>query len=341
MDDLNDQQTQGIGHILKGGRHLLGLINEVLDIARIEAGHMEMSPEPVCVREAVREALNFIGPLATASNIQLHDEISATCPFYVRADKQRLRQVLLNLLTNAVKYNREGGSVRLWFQSGADRLRLHVSDTGLGISPQSMDRLFLPFERLGAEHSAVEGTGVGLALSKHLVELMEGRITAQSAVGEGSTFSIELPLAEASLEGLDILDGHPPLSLQTASPRVSTVLYIEDNLSNLKLVEQLLARRPEVNLLSALEGRRGLELAREHRPDLILLDLHLPDINGDEVLRRLQAESQTRNIPVVMLSADAMPRQIERLLEAGARDYLTKPLNVKQLLVVLDENLRE
>ncbi|MBW3635735.1 MAG: PAS domain S-box protein [Armatimonadetes bacterium] len=398
MDELNDEQGQGVSQILKAGRHLLDLINEVLDISRIEAGNMDLSPEPISVREIVRETLDLIAPLAAASNIRVNDEISANCPFYVRADRQRLKQVLLNLLANAVKYNRQGGTVTVAFEtsaareaerraqevrdrrreqrgrrrsdkeqenenaapeahaatqeSGADAsspppryeplpmLRLEIIDSGLGISPQSMERLFTPFERLGAEKSAVEGTGVGLALSKRLVELMEGHITARSIVGQGSTFSVEFPMAEASLPYLDFAEDDTPSSTLPDSHPVSTVLYIEDNPSNLRLVEQVLARRPHLRLVSTMQGSDGLELARQQQPDLILLDLHLPDINGDEVLGRLQAEPQTRDIPVVMLSADATPRQIERLLQAGARAYLTKPLDVKHFLRVLDDNLR-
>jgi signal transduction histidine kinase len=230
----------------------------------------------------------------------------------------------------------------LWFESSEERLKLHVSDTGPGIAPNYMSRLFTPFDRLGAEQSTVEGTGVGLALSKRLAELMKGTLSAQSTLGTGSTFSIELPLAEGQSVDLGQLD-ESVMPSPTATPlqNMDTVLYIEDNLSNLKLIERILSRRPEINLISAMQGNLGLELAREHHPALILLDLHLPDINGDEVLRRLQADEQMREIPVVMISADATPRQIERLRAEGARDYLTKPLDVKQFLEMLDDQLAD
>jgi CheY-like chemotaxis protein/nitrogen-specific signal transduction histidine kinase len=340
MDSLVPDQHESVEHILKGGHHLLNLINEVLDIARIEAGQLSFSPEPVRVQEVVEESLDLVTPLAAERGIRLSSELVQTFDGHVLADRQRLKQVLLNLLSNAVKYNREGGSVAVACEEVPQgRLRLMVRDTGLGLPPEMLDRLFTPFERLGAERTEVEGTGIGLVLSKRLVELMGGAIGVESAVGQGSTFWVELvqvvgPVARYEQRP----DGSAP-SAPDAPRRTRTLLYVEDNLSNLELVQRILSRRPEVKLVAAMQGRLGLDLASQHRPDLILLDLHLPDMRGEEVLRRLRATPETQRIPVVVISADATQGQIERLRAAGAQAYLTKPLDVKRLLTILDETL--
>ncbi len=338
MEIETPEQRESVQHILRGGRHLLDLINEVLDITRIETGRLHLSPEPVAVADLLRECLDLIQPLAAQRDIRLHLEALAE-ERHVQADRQRLKQVLLNLLANAVKYNREGGAVTAACEAApGDRLRLRVSDTGPGIPPALLEHLFMPFDRLGAEQSGVEGTGLGLALTKRLVEAMGGAVGVESALGQGSTFWVELPLAEAPAERAG---GTPAEALAPAAapgPAV-TVLYIEDNLSNLRLIERVLAHRPQVRLLPAMQGRLGLDLAREHRPALILLDLHLPDVPGHEVLRHLQGDDRTRDIPVIVISAEATPGQVERLKATGARAYLTKPLNVQELLAVLDETL--
>jgi len=310
----------------------------VLDISRIEAGRLQLSLEPVQVGETVRAALDLVRPLAAQYHIELRAN-GADVSQHILADRQRLQQVLLNLLSNAVKYNHAGGTVTVSCEDGAgERLRIVVTDTGRGISPEMFRRLFTPFDRLGAEATGVEGTGLGLALSKHLVEAMGGTLAVVSELGAGSAFTVEFPLAGAPAAVLDA-PGAPPTGRDepTAAPRL--VLYIEDNLSNLRLIEQVLSRRPHTTLLSAMQGQVGLDLAREHRPDLILLDLHLPDLPGDEVLRRLLDEPRTRQIPVVILSADATPGQSERLLAAGAQAYLTKPLDVRQFLALVDEHM--
>ncbi len=337
MDDLSAQQLDSVRQIRQGGRHLLGLIDEVLDISRIATGKLSLSPEPVSVTEALSEAVDLVQPLAAERRIELRAEDANG--LHVLADRQRLKQVLLNLLSNGVKYNREGGEVAVsWEKAPNGRLRIKVADTGAGIPNDVMERLFAPFDRLGAETTGVQGTGLGLALSKGLVEAMGGTIEAQSEVGSGSVFTIELRLAEAPVERyereLDAGNDH-----QAGAAGTRTVLYLEDNLSNLTLIERILEARPQVRLLSAMQGRIGLELAREHHPDLILLDLHLPDISGEEALRRLRDHPLTRRIPVVMVSADATGGQIKKLLAAGARDYLTKPLDVKRFLDVVDEIL--
>ncbi len=340
MDQLGPEQGESVTYILKAGRHLLGLIDEVLDIARIEAGRLSLSLEPVHVKVVFDEARSLIRPLADERKVRLQVDVPEASDLYVLADRQRLKQVLLNLLSNAVKYNHEGGTITLALEEApANRLRFKVSDTGLGIPPEKVERLFTPFERLGVESGGIEGTGLGLALSKGLVEAMGGAMGVESAVGRGSTFWIELAKAQSpEAESVRIAEGAPATVVLRKG---ATVLYVEDNLSNVRLIESVLARRPSVKLLPAMQGRLALDLAREHRPDLILLDLHLPDIPGDEVLRRLQEDPRTQQIPVVVISADAFEGRIKRLLTAGARGYLTKPIDVREFLRVLDETLKE
>jgi PAS domain S-box-containing protein len=340
MDSITSRQHEYVEDILKGGRHLLELINEVLDIARIEAGRMAISPEPVSVQQVVQESLSLIAPLAALENVRLEDGTAGIPEQFVLADRQRLKQVLLNLLSNGIKYNRSGGLVALSCESMPEgRLRIKVSDTGPGIPPDRLDRLFVPFERLGAEDTAIEGSGLGLALSKRLIEVMGGTMGVDSIVDRGTTFWVELALAESpAQQGREAMSG---LTTFSAPPTAGTVLYIEDNLSNLKLVENLLELRPEVKIIAAMQGRLGLDLARQHRPEIILLDVHLPDMPGGEVLRRLQDAPETRHIPVVVISADATRAQIDRLLAGGARAYLTKPLDVKKLLELLDDTLTQ
>jgi PAS domain S-box-containing protein len=339
---LPPDQHRAVEHVLKAGRHLLNLINEVLDIARIEANRQPLSLEPVSAASVLHEAASLIRPLAAERGCTL-EEVPA-CPRYVRADRQRLTQVLLNLLSNAVKYNRPGGSVRLACRvvEGVDgeRLRIEVQDTGPGIAPERMAELFVPFARLGAESTQVEGTGLGLALSQRLTEAMGGRLEVESRPGEGCTFTVELPVVDSPLERMGGAGLTRRLAAAGGGPaRPATLLYVEDNLANLSLVETILASRPEVTLVSALQGRLGLDLAREHAPDVVLLDLHLPDLPGDEVLRRLRADPRTRDVPVVVISADAMPRSVDHLLELGAFAYLTKPLDLDSFLETLDRAL--
>lgn len=339
--DLTPRQKRNAGLIVKGGRHLLELINEVLDISRIEAGHLQLSVEPVAVRRVVQEALDLVQPLAAARRILLRTEdgeASDGWSLHVLADLQRLKQVLLNLLSNAIKYNYEAGQVVVACErTGTQRLRLLVRDTGPGILPEKLDRLFIPFDRLDAEHTRVEGTGLGLSLSRRLAEAMGGTLGVESHVGAGSTFWVELPLTARQIVQPRLLQQSTPQPEQ--DERACTILYLEDNLSNVEFIEQVLDTRPSVRLLSALQGRIGLALAREHHPDLILLDLHLPDMDGDVVLAEIQADPQLQTIPVVVLSADATPRQIQRLLAAGAHTYLTKPLDVQLFMRTLDEIL--
>ncbi|MDQ7840579.1 MAG: ATP-binding protein [bacterium] len=353
-EDLADEQERLLGttrHVLA----VLARLPEVRDLkgpacsalfsdllARIEAGRMSLSPEPVSVGAVIQESMDLVSPLASKRHVHLlragTDDAS---DLFVLADRQRLKQVLLNLLSNAVKFNRQEGTISLSCQEAPGaRVRIGVRDTGPGIPPERMERLFVPFERLGAEQAGVEGTGLGLVLSRRLAEAMGGALGVESEAGVGSTFWVDLPSAESPRQRLERAGVALPAPADLDdSTRVRIVLYIEDNLSNVKLIQHLLAHRPEVRLIPAMQGRLGLELAREHRPHLVLLDLHLPDIPGEEVLRLLQESPKTQGIPVVVISADATPGQVGRLIEAGARDYLTKPLDVRRLMGVLDSIL--
>jgi PAS domain S-box-containing protein len=337
MDAHSSEQEDNIDRVLAAGHHLLKLIDEVLDISRIEASNLTLSIEPVLLSDAVRGAVDLVHSMAVTRNVQIGE---LTCDRYILADQQRLRQILLNLLSNAVKYNRSGGSVALSVtESPCGMLRLMIRDSGLGIAPEDTTKLFNPFERLRAADSKIEGIGLGLAISRRLIELMGGEIGVESEPNEGSTFWIELPLAESHVEQSE--PAPAAVIVESAVPGKSgTLLCIEDNLSNLKLIERALARRPAFKSLATMHSGLGLEMAREHRPDLIILDLHLPDINGDVLLEELRADSDTAGIPVVIISADATPAQTERLLAAGAREYLTKPLNISKFLALVDETLK-
>jgi PAS domain S-box-containing protein len=339
LDDLSEEQRDSVQHILKGGRHLSNLINEVLDISRIEAGELALSPEPVLTSELIAEAADLMRPLAKQRGIQVLLDRFGSCDTYVFADRQRAKQVLLNLLSNAVKYNRERGTVAISCQETDLRVRISVADTGQGIPAERLGLLFVPFDRLGAEDTGVEGTGIGLALSRRLAEAMGGTLEAASTLGQGSTFSVELPRVEGPVERYERLT--PPVeAAPPAGDRVHRILHIEDNLANLKLVERVFEQRSDMEIIAAMHGSLGLELAREHRPVLILLDLHLPDVSGDVVLQRLRDDPLTASIPVVIVSADATAGQVQRLLAAGATAYITKPINVRELLDIYDRTTK-
>ena len=338
IEQLDPGQEESVAHILKAGRHLLALIEEVLDLSRIDAGRLDLSVEPVPVTEVVRETLDLLLTLAAKQAVELRAETPADPEIHVLADHQRLKQALLNLVANAVKYNRPAGHVTVSWTVKDQVVRIDVADTGIGIRPELMGQLFQPFERLAAAGTDVEGTGLGLALSKRLVAAMGGTIEAVSEAGKGSVFSIELPVsgsAHARPAGDDI----PPPSATPSPERAATILYVEDNLANIRLVERIFTHRPKLRLLPALQGRLALDLAVESQPDLILLDLHLPDMGGEEVLQRLHADPATNRIPVIILSGDANPRRLERLLAAGATAYLSKPFNVTDFLHTIDTAL--
>ncbi len=335
MHDLTAEERDEVEHIIAAGEHLLGLIDEVLDITRVESGALPLSLEPVCVSDVLDEAVGMLHPIADRRWIRIVVDAQAS-RVHVQASRQRLKQVIVNLLSNAVKYNVEGGEVRVTIEDlGNGRVRITVSDTGIGIADDDLGRLFQPFERLSAAASHVQGTGLGLALSRHLVSAMAGEIGVTSRVGEGSSFWVELPTAQGvSTDRTETVRRREELPPVAGGPK--TLLYIEDNPSNVHLLERVVGRRPDVTLMVAMLGRLGLELAWEHRPDLILLDLHLPDVSGEEVLAALKADPRTAATPVVVLSADATPGTPGRLLANGAADYLTKPLDVRRLLAVID-----
>lgn len=343
MDELTDDQHDAVRHILRGGQHLLALINDVLDIAKIESDRLDMSIEPVGIGELLTETVQLMAPMASASTITLHYQPNpADDGTHVLADRRRLRQVVLNLLSNAIKYNRTAGRVDLRCQpSGSDRWDIQVTDTGRGIRDRDLPRLFTPFDRLAAAGGDIEGTGVGLALSQRLMMCMGGALNATSRIAVGSTFTATIPLA-APPQPAELPDPIEHRSTQqpesAAAVRAThTLLYIEDNSSNIKLMEQLVRRRPRWELVIAGHGHLGLELAASIPFDLVLLDLHLPDMDGLEVLHRLRADLSTSTIPIVMTSADANPHQIERVLAAGATHYLTKPLTVTDIFQLLDD----
>jgi signal transduction histidine kinase/ActR/RegA family two-component response regulator len=330
LDDLEPSQRESVEQILKAGRHLLGLINEVLDISRIESGTMSMSLEPVHLGSVLADVLSLIRPLADKAGVRLTLDPADLAEVYVHADRHRLTQVLVNVLSNAVKYNHAGGEVSGSYEEPLPgRVALLIADTGEGIAADKLDRLFEPFNRLGAERTDVEGTGLGLALSMHLMQAMGGTIKAESSSGDGTTMRLELARTEPAQTEPEIAE---PVAAAANGSHHATVVYIEDNPSNLRLVERALERLPGVRLVSAIQGGIGLDLVREHHPDLVLLDLHLPDLSGAEVLDRLNGDPATASIPVVVVSADATPSQIERLQEAGAAAYMTKPIDVRLLL---------
>jgi signal transduction histidine kinase/CheY-like chemotaxis protein len=349
LDDLDSRQRDNVAHIVSGGQHLLDLINEVLEISRIETGSMSPVIEPVNATETVREAIELVSPLAAQRGIALAAPIEGQADLWIAADLQRLKQILLNLLANAVKYNRDGGSVTVRLKNVGGRARIMVTDTGQGIPQDQLPKLFIPFERLGAEATGVEGTGLGLVLALRLAEAMDGTLGVESQPWIGSTFHIELPLAAApEAREPELL----PSRLAGASPASNAsetgthrVLYIEDDTANAHLMAQLFAEEPRLELLTTMYGKLGLELARQHLPELILLDAHLPDLAGDEVLKRLRADEATRAIPVIAVSADATEEQRARMTALGAARYLTKPLTLNVVLTavwdVLDAAERE
>jgi signal transduction histidine kinase/CheY-like chemotaxis protein len=338
LDDLDARQRDNVAHIVSGGRHLLDLINEVLEISRIETGSMSPVIEPVHAGGIIKEAIDLVGPLATQRGIVLASTIGAHSELWIAADPQRLKQILLNLLANAVKYNRDGGSVTVGMTELGPRARIEVTDTGLGIPQDQLPKLFVPFERLGAEASGVEGTGLGLALALRLAEAMGGSLGVQSQPWIGSTFHIDLPLAEAPAAGRPqrlaprLAAASGPMPGTGTGAGKGRVLYIEDDAANAHLMTQLFAEEPRLELMTTMYGKLGLELARQHVPDLILLDAHLPDLEGDEVLKRVRSDELTRHIPVIAVSADATGEQRARMLAAGAAGYLTKPITLDVVL---------
>jgi PAS domain S-box-containing protein len=336
LERLEAEAQARVERILRAGHHLLELINEVLDITRIEAGGRVMSLQPVHCCDPLVDALELVRPLAIERDIELASDMHGGLHRYVLADSQRLKQVALNLLSNAIKYNRPGGVVRTYFnETVPGRLRLLVVDTGPGLDRDEAARVFLPFERLAADSTNVEGTGLGLTLSRSLAQAMGGWVDIEhTAPGEGSTFYVELPMVDRPSAPVSERGG-PAAQPHTWDLGAARILYVEDNLSNLELVESILSRSPEVELIPAMQGSLAFELAARHDPDVVLLDLDLPDLTGEEVIRLLKANSRTRSIPVIVLSADATPAQLARMENEGIVAYLTKPLNIGLFLDTL------
>jgi len=334
-------QKQSIAQILKAGWYLLDLINEVLDLALIESGKLSLSNEPISLAELMLDCQTMIESQAQKHDIHMTYP-SFDIPYFVYADWTRLKQVLINLLSNAIKYNRAGGSVVVDCDvKSQGRIRISVSDTGAGLTPEKIGQLFQSFNRLGQEDSTEEGTGIGLVVSKRLVELMDGEIGVESTVGQGSVFWIELQL---SAEPHDTNNDEAFAALIPASvensQQMRTLLYVEDNPANLMLVEKLIARRSDMRLMSAGEAKLGIALARSHKPEVILMDINLPGgISGIKALKMLQDDPLTKHIPVIAISANAMPEDIRKGLEAGFFRYLTKPIKVDEFFEALDETL--
>jgi signal transduction histidine kinase/ActR/RegA family two-component response regulator len=334
---LTASQKRSVDQILQSGWYLLELINEILDLALIESGKLSLSPEPISLSEVLHECKDMIEPQALKRGISVAFP-QFDIPYFVKADRTRVKQVFINLLSNAIKYNRAHGTVVVQFDTSIPgRIRVCVKDSGEGLSADKLAQLFQPFNRLGQEAGAEEGTGIGLVMTKRLMELMGGIIGAESTVGTGSVFWAELDLtSERPAVAAPLAPLAPTDPLVQAGAELRTLLYVEDNPANLMLVEDLIARRPDIRLLSALDGHSGIKIARAHRPDLILMDINLPGISGISALKILAEDPATAHIPVIALSANAIPRDIAKGLEAGFFRYLTKPIKVKEFMETLD-----
>jgi PAS domain S-box-containing protein len=344
------EQRAMVGKIQQGGQHLLRLISEVLDLQRIEAGKLELTLKPVPLLELVQDCFKLMEPLARARPVQLLALPLRALDRVVQADDVRLKQVLLNLLGNAIKYNREGGVVAITCEDRGPQLRISVRDTGLGLQPEHIERLFTPFERIATQEQAVEGTGIGLALSRRLMQAMGGDVGVSSEPDVGSVFWVELQRARqrsarpgAHTSGdtgfEDSRPAEPPARTSVAIGNGRHVLYIEDNAVNIVLMEAMLARLPGLTLSSEMTPEAGLQLAADVVPDLILLDIQLPGLSGYDVLQRLRASARTRSIPVIAVSANAMPSDVAQGLAAGFADYITKPIELSRLLAVVSAAL--
>jgi len=329
-EPLSKTQKDIVANILKGGQHLLDLINDILDLAQIEAGKVELSLENISPKTVIDDCLSLISAMAKKHDIGISVPNATTDLPKVHADYTRFKQVLLNLMSNAVKYNRANGTVFVDFGVTADDMfRIAVTDTGEGIHKDKQSQLFKPFSRLGAENSGIEGSGIGLVVCKDLVELMDGTIGMESEVGKGSSFWIELPLAKSDRHQTAEESVPDATQMEQSLPRMDgTLLYIEDNPDNLKLMEMIVSRIAGLSLISARTGELGVELARAERPDVIIVDINLPGIDGMEALNQLRRFENTRNIPVMALSAAATRADIEKGMKAGFRQYLTKPVQV-------------
>ncbi|HPF50142.1 MAG TPA: PAS domain S-box protein [Draconibacterium sp.] len=340
--NLNQKQLKAATHIRKSGKHLLNLINEVLDISRIEAGRMQMSLESVSLSSIIHQTIEIIQPQAWDRKINIELSKSPALSEYIKADIQRIKQVLLNLLSNAIKYNKEGGKIFIDFdligEHDPQLVRINIRDTGNGIKEEDISKLFTPFERIGAERTSTEGTGLGLSVTKKLVEVMDGQIGVESTLGEGSTFWIEMKCSSIQ----NTFTHHTIGSAAQGEKKLhtGTIVYVEDNPSNIELVENIISEfRKGMQLKTISDGERAYEFIMKNNPDLILLDLNLPGLEGDKILGLIKKGEKTKHIPVIILSADAMPKRIENLITKGANDYLTKPIDIDLFLEIIDKSL--
>ncbi|MFT4580023.1 MAG: CheY-like chemotaxis protein [Nitrospinales bacterium] len=338
-EPLSPSHKKRAEQILIAGEHLLTLLNDVLDLTCIESGNIPISIEPVCVAEVVNNVLTEVQPLAEKQNIQLINETSATSDLLVDTDRTRIKQVLLNIISNGIKYNRENGKVILSYERvNNDILQINIKDTGIGIPEDKLDRLFEPFDRLGSENSEIEGVGIGLTISKKLVSLMHGTLGVQSVFNEGSHFYIRLPLASKSkiVVKKNTTKNTNENFEEINSKKNFRMLYVEDNSANLELVKDIFSEYSNFQVLSAPNGRKGVELAETAQPDLILMDINMPEMNGLEAVEHLKNCEKTQHIPVIALSANAMQKDIDRAMAAGFKDYITKPINISKLKNTID-----
>lgn len=342
MGELSERQMKSISQILKSGRHLLDLINEILDIAKIDAGKISISLEPVQIKSVLSEMLEVVSPLAMKNQINIEFTDCEEFDSYVFADKQRLKQILLNLINNAIKYNNPKGNVwigcrKLKTENLQERIQIYVKDDGFGIDSSNFERIFNPFERVVTDPSDIEGTGLGLAVVKKLTEVMNGNIQLESQVGVGSTFAVDFIKAEKNgIQNLGVIKEEELKHFFDDRPS-ATILYIEDNMANLELVENILnSVRPSIKLVSSMYGKQTPQLVKEYNPALVLLDLNLPDIHGSEVIKSLKENPATKDVPVIIISADAIESQIQQLMQMGVIAYLTKPIEINSFLSAID-----
>lgn len=343
--DLTENQHKNLEYILKSGNHLLQLINEVLDIAKIEAGKVSVSLEPIELNGVIQEIADSVMPFAAEKSVTVNLPTEKGGKIFVMADLQRLKQILINLLNNAIKYNKKGGSI--WISSepnqepdGKMSVRIYVIDNGVGISEENLPKLFKPFERIGGDQIATEGTGLGLSVVEKLAQLMRGKVGVESKVGEGSKFWIDLPGTNVNPPNLNQLKNPDSLDFSSRDSK-GTLLLVEDNVSNIELVKELLrSLKPGIEVINTMYGSEAIQLTKEHKPSLILLDLNLPDTSGAVVLEKLKSDPETKELPVVVVSADATTKQMELILSKGADQYITKPINVGQLIRIFDQYLK-
>jgi signal transduction histidine kinase/ActR/RegA family two-component response regulator len=341
-EPLSERHQERVGHVMRGGEHLLRLIDDVLDFARIESGRIAISPEAVGLPAVIKEVVATLGPMASRAGIELAPVSVPTDLPDVVVDRTRLAQILMNFGSNSIKYGKPGGHVRFEI-SRPDRttVRITVVDDGIGIPADKRDKIFEPFQRAGQETGPIEGTGIGLAISKRLAELMKGRVGFTSEVGRGSTFSIDVPSYRPATGEQTVAESPQvpiPASLAAEGPR-HKIVYVEDNPSNIAFMRELMDDLPKIELITAPNAELGIELIRAHLPSVVIMDVNLPGMSGFEAVQRLRGWPETRDIPVIGLSAAALPRDTARAKEIGFYRYLTKPVKVDQLTAVLEELL--